>query len=92
MASFAARAAFFAAIFAFLASTFWAYSSGVSLASLDKAKTLSLSCAPFDTHSFSFSRSILSLSSWPFAVGLKKPNRSIKAPSLGRLSSATVIK
>ena len=36
-------------------------------------------------------KSIFSLSSCPLAVGLKNPSRSINAPSLGRLSSATVM-
>ena len=77
---------------AFFASIFAINSSGVNLASLINEFTLSLTCAPLETHDSSLSRSIRSLSSLPLALGLKKPSLSMNAPSLGRLSSATVIK
>jgi hypothetical protein len=90
--NFSARAAFFAAAFAFFASIFAANSSGVNLASLINELTLSLTCAPLEIQDSSLSRSMRSLSSFPLALGLKKPSLSINAPSLGRRSSATVIK
>ena len=85
-------ASFFCARLSFFASSFAWSSSEDSLASFANSETLSDSWAPCEIQWSNLSTLNLILSSDPFAEGLKKPKRSMNAPSLGFLESATVMK